>query len=94
MSIEQAMREAEVALKNLEKSITAEYLAIGQIRGELNAQYEIRKIYFSCLSLGNFGRLRRRALEVFFAFWVFQKPPEINQRLTRKRPSLISLPKK
>ena len=92
MTIENSLKEALIAFKRLQESIEDEYIRLGRRKGELSAQYEIRKIYFGCLSLMKTSTLQRRILEIFFGFWILQKPPEIVQRATRKVPSRINLP--
>lgn len=81
-----------ISFKKLQESVEEEYIRLGRRKGELSAQFEIRKIYFGCLSLMKTSTLQRRVLEIFFGFWVLQKPPEIIKRATRKCPSLIKLP--
>lgn len=92
MTIETALKEALIAFRKLQEAVEDEYLRLGRRKGELSAQFEIRKIYFGCLSRLKTSTLQRRTLEIFFGFWVLQKPPEIVKRATRKRPSLIDLP--
>lgn len=94
MTIESSLKELVIALKNLQLAIEDEYLRLGRRKGELSAQFEIRRIYFACLSLLKISSLHKRTMEIFFGFWVLQKPPEIIKRATRKCPSLINLPKK